>query len=268
MTEEKGILGRMYDAVRMGLDVILMKREAPREVRYVGAHLDDFQIFRLARNTLFEEELPDVIDHLDNCGECKTELVRTCIDIGIRYVSSSDEGIRAIGEANVRRLVSIIETPEGLSGFEKLFRQRVGYLPEDRRRRAEEFFDEACREYQGEQKIEEENTRTRQWYYKNMSVDELAEFMVTEQSWDLARLEQATIRAGGEFSSKPVAVEGADGIRYSGVARAYHHWEAPNNPRLVLTFVLEKGQRYSEPLKDRMTELGYHLGLSDPVRSE
>jgi hypothetical protein len=108
--------------------------------------------------------------------------------------------------------------------------------------------------------------RTRMTYIKRMSVDELAKFMSENQEWNLARLWNAPIgnltkiTQDGMWSSKPIAVEGTDGIMYSGVAAAYHNWGGHNNPALVLKLVLGKNQTDSKSLDDRMKEIGFSHG--------
>jgi len=110
--------------------------------------------------------------------------------------------------------------------------------------------------------------RTNRLYVKLMPVDELAEFMRERQDWNLARTCHAAQRLelltktfdgskGGELSIKDIAVEGTDGVVYSGVAEAYHNWRGPDRPALVFRFVLGKSQMDSTPLDDRMRQLGY-----------
>jgi len=104
--------------------------------------------------------------------------------------------------------------------------------------------------------------RTNCLYVKRMSVEELAEFMAESQEWNLAPTCHAAqhlekITEFGDCSAKDVAVEGTDGIVYSGAAETHHNWRDHNRPALVFRFVLGKNQEDSRYLDERMEQLGY-----------
>ena len=105
--------------------------------------------------------------------------------------------------------------------------------------------------------------RTNHLYTKRMTVDELADFMSERQEWNLAPTCHAAqhlekITEFGDCSAKDIAVEGTDGIVYSGAAESHHHWRARDRSVLVFRFVLGKNQQDSKYLDDRMRQLGYN----------
>ncbi len=110
---------------------------------------------------------------------------------------------------------------------------------------------------------EEKVCRKNHLYVRRMPAEELAAFMSEQQEWNLAGTCQGAqhlevITGTGDLSAKVVAVEGTDGVVYSGVAEAYHSWRGPDTTALVFRFVLGKSQQDSKPLDDRMRQLGYN----------
>ena len=109
----------------------------------------------------------------------------------------------------------------------------------------------------------EELIGRKQDYIQRMSIDEVTKFMSEEQEWNLSRICQVAnltkIKKGGDFSSKPVLVQGTDGVMYGGVAAVYLRWEGIDKPAIALHFALGKNQTDSTPLDDRMKELGLRI---------